>query len=621
MIRVTVEYKCLNTSGMSNMQSLKVAMIVLLVFSGEAIAKRSVVDSTHNLSTSGPGTFKSQSVDDVCVFCHSPHTGQGVPGLWNRNSRSFRQYQSSTTDALPSPTKLSSELCLSCHDGTIALGQMLRPPKARGGQNNDLRTAFLSGRGRIGNDMRNHHPVAISYDDKLIDKDRQLVNPLLVDLPLPNGEMHCTTCHDPHDTENAPFLYKSTLNGELCTTCHQQSGRSWEWSDSAHAISTTTGKRDTWKERKAEWKGKTVAENACMNCHMPHNAATGQRLISDVEEQVCFRCHDGTFGKSNIKAESQNFFRHPVDEPAAGRHDTEASEDPYTMTLHVECEDCHNPHGTREDAPMISFNPSNPMSANHTQAPQANGRILGIKGVDINGVLKEELEFEYELCFKCHGLPGESACGSRRCSTAESYGLQRQDQLYNLREKVNPGNPSLLSYHPFDANNPANDNEVPSLRTDIPLNSVESRIYCGDCHSGALSPAAGGTESGGPHGSRNDGLLALKYEFNPVNNFAPNQGLLCLKCHDSSSLYNNESFPHRQHVLDKGLSCINCHDPHGSAVYPHLLNFLISASSTGQPLTITGAGGYNEPTWIDNGQYSGTCYLNCHGTDHDGLEY
>jgi predicted CXXCH cytochrome family protein len=604
------------------MHSLKIAMILLLFFAGEAVAKRSVVDSLHNLSTSGPGAFKSQSIDDVCVFCHSPHTGKRTQGLWNRNSRSFRLYQSSTSDALPSPSQLSSELCLSCHDGTIALGQMLRPPKGRYANNNDLRGAFLSGRGRIGNDMRNHHPVAISYDDSLTERDHQLVNPGLVDLPLPDGALHCISCHDPHASDNPPFLYKTTLNGELCTTCHKQSGQSWEWSTSAHALSDTFGTgANPWKERKAEWKGKTVAENACMNCHMPHNAATGQRLISGVEEQVCFRCHDGTVGKNNIKADSQNFFRHPVEEPATGRHDTEASEDPFSMALHVECEDCHNPHGTRSDAPMISFNPSSPMSTDHTRPPLANGTILGVKGLDINGTLKDEIEFEYELCFKCHGLPGESACGSSRCSTAEIYRMQRQDQVYNLREKVNPGNPSLQSYHPFDANNPANNNEVPSLRSTTPLNSIESRIYCGDCHSGALSPAAGGTASGGPHGSRNDGLLALKYEFNPVNNFSPNQGLLCLKCHDASSLYNNESFPHRQHVLDKGLSCINCHDPHGSTVYPHLLNFLTSVYARGKTLTITGAGGYSEPTWIDNGQYSGTCYLNCHGTEHDGTSY
>lgn len=271
---------------------------------------------------------------------------------------------------------------------------------------------------------------------------------------------------------------------------------------------------------------------------------------------------------------------------------------------------------------MISFNLNNPMDANHSQPPMANDTIIGVSGIDINGGVKQEIDFEYELCFKCHGVPANSACGNRRCSTAEIYRMERLDQTYNLRDKVDASNPSLQSYHPIETNNPANNDEVPSLRViNTPLNRATSLIYCGDCHSSELSPAAGGNAPGGTHGSRHEGLLALEYPFNPARNFSAARNVLCFKCHDTASLNGNESFPHRQHVLDNGFSCINCHDPHGSTVYPHLINFLTSAAVTGQTLEITGTGGYSEPTWIDNGRYSGTCYLNCHGTEHDGTSY
>jgi hypothetical protein len=153
------------------------------------------------------------------------------------------------------------------------------------------------------------------------------------------------------------------------------------------------------------------------------------------------------------------------------------------------------------------------------------------------------------------------------------------------------------------------------------LNQITSRIYCSDCHSGDTSPASGGVGSAGPHGSRFEGILALQYEFDPQSNFNRVSGSLCLKCHDAGSLYGNDSFPHRLHVLDNNTSCINCHDPHGSAVYPHLINFLTTSNVSGRTLEITGTATHSEPTWEDNGRYSGTCYLNCHGTVHDGTSY
>ena len=291
------------------------------------------------------------------------------------------------------------------------------------------------------------------------------------------------------------------------------------------------------------------------------------------------------------------------------------------MTLHVECEDCHNPHASRSEPPLIAFNPNNPLDPNHATPPLVNGSLVGVSGIDINGSFKNEADYEYEVCFKCHGVLGKSACNHRRCSTATRYNMNRLDDTYNLRDKFDPGNPTLISYHPVDTNDPNNNDEVPSLRKDIPLDRVNSRIYCSDCHSSDVSPAAGGDGPAGVHGSRFEGILALRYEFDPQSSFNTVSGSLCMKCHEAASLLGNESFPHRQHVVDNSSSCINCHAPHGSARYPHLINFLTSSSVAGNLLEITGTGAYNEPTWIDNGQYSGTCYLNCHGTVHDGTTY
>jgi len=601
------------------MRAAIVLVLSLLIAQG-VLAAGNVADTLHNLSVTGPGQFKSQTEDRVCIFCHTPHSASPDAPLWNRlSSGGYISYQSSTTDAIAGNPGGSSTLCLSCHDGTIALGDMIS--NGQGGSN-DLDNTFLSGRANITNNLSDDHPVSIIYDTALQAADPNLADPANVDLPLEQSEIQCASCHDPHSDIIPPFLHKTTLNGELCTTCHVQSGLNWDWASSSHAISNATPQgADPWPERKPAWKGQNVSENACMNCHTPHNATTPVRLVKDVEENTCYLCHDGSVAQQNIQAEAQKFFRHPVEQTPSLDHDAAIVENPLSMPLHAECADCHNPHATSGGPPMISFNPASPMDPNHTTAPLVSGSLAGATGLDISGNFIAEVENEYEVCFKCHGVPGRNACDNGRCTTATNYNMARQDGVYNLRDKFDPGNPTLVSYHPVVSNDPSNNSEVPSLRQDIPLNRSSSQIYCSDCHSSDVSPAAGGAGPAGPHGSLYEGILALRYEFNPQSNLSDSPDNLCLKCHDSGSLFSDESFPHRKHVVKENLSCINCHDPHGSAVYPHLINFLTTSNVGGQTLEITGAGGYAEPTWIDDGQFQGTCYLNCHQEEHDGESY
>jgi predicted CXXCH cytochrome family protein len=478
------------------------------------------------------------------------------------------------------------------------------------------------GRSNFGTNLSNHHPIGFIYDTSLMVADSDLVHPDSINLPLRKGEMHCTTCHDPHASDFQPFLLKPSQDGELCESCHNLSGTDWDWSFSSHATSQAIPKAgDPWNERKPEWKGRTVSENACENCHATHNAASPARLIKDNEESTCYRCHDGTVAEFNIRSEAQKFSHHPVESIGRGRHDAAIRETSLRMPFHVECEDCHNPHASRSDVPLISFNPGNPYDPYRSEAPLVNGSMLGVTGLDLSGQQKVESEYEYEICLKCHGVPGRSACDRRRCSTANTYQMVRQDQIYNIRDKINPGNPSLDSYHPFVLNNPANNGEVPSLRIDIPLNRSDSMIYCSDCHASDLSPAAGGDGPTGPHGSRHEPILALPYQLRPGARFNRNSNTMCFKCHDSNNLFNDESFLHRSHVLVYGRTCVNCHDPHGSAKYPHLINFLTFARLGGRSFEITGLDGFLQPRWKDQGRYSGTCYSNCHGVLHEGSSY
>ncbi len=106
------------------------ASVVLLV---PSVSSGAVADTVHNLSATGPGTIKAPGVGEVCVFCHTPHSAATTQALWNRDLPpvTYTLYTSSTLEAtLKQPTG-ASRLCLSCHDGTTALGALRVPPDVR----------------------------------------------------------------------------------------------------------------------------------------------------------------------------------------------------------------------------------------------------------------------------------------------------------------------------------------------------------------------------------------------------------------------------------------------------------------------------------------------------------
>src|SRR5689334_5325120 len=87
--------------------------------------KQAVIGSKHDLSVTGSGPVTS-GASDACIFCHTPHSSApGVAPLWNHtlSAQTYSTYSSSTYGSgAQSATGGSSKLCLSCHDGTIAIG-------------------------------------------------------------------------------------------------------------------------------------------------------------------------------------------------------------------------------------------------------------------------------------------------------------------------------------------------------------------------------------------------------------------------------------------------------------------------------------------------------------------
>ncbi len=519
-----------------------------------------ILSTKHNLSVSGPGTIKATGEDRVCIFCHTPHHASDVTPLWNREMSSaiYNLYASTTLVSSPGQPTGGSRLCLSCHDGTIAVGMLFggsAPISMAGGVG-----ALPVGPSNLGTDLGDDHPISFAYTTQLASERGELADPAMlpVEIRLEEGEMlQCSTCHNPHKDPYGMFLVMDNTYSGLCVSCHQKTG----WSTSSHATDAA------------------VAQTGCQNCHSSHGASGFTHLLKGpTEEANCLAsCHNGTGPGSNIQAAVSKFYVHPV-AATGGVHDVK--ENPLTMAKHVECTDCHNPHQLNaEGAPLAA-------------APAIDGRLKGVSGVNASGTVVGESADAYEICFKCHADN----------QFVYAVSVPRMIQESNERLRFDAANPS---FHPVVAL--GRNSQVPSLR---PEWTEGDFVYCSDCHNSDDGLKAGGVGAEGPHGSIYPHLLLAQYEQDSypmpysVSNYA-----LCFRCHDPDLLFNPlvSTFgnSHRTHVQNKEVPCSVCHDPHGVptsrgatvAANAHLINFDTR---------------YVDPLTASYDSVSRTCTVSCH---------
>jgi len=178
------------------------AFILFCVLISGFIQAQSIVNTVHNLSVSGPGVSKATSEQEICIFCHTTHNCVPNAPMWNRKSKGtvYTLYNSSTLDAIPGQPDGSSILCLSCHDGTIALGDVANKTKPIS-MNSPLKKDNLT------TDLSNDHPVSFVYNSSLAAIDGQLKTPPLSNVILDSqSKVQCTSCHDSHKNNFYKFF-------------------------------------------------------------------------------------------------------------------------------------------------------------------------------------------------------------------------------------------------------------------------------------------------------------------------------------------------------------------------------------------------------------------------------
>jgi len=581
-----------------------------------------IVNTKHNLSAdlTSPATIKADSEKEVCVFCHIPHVSrpEGKP-LWNRNMpiSNYTMYDSDYLRRVGYPVELDlgtvndtpgalSRQCMSCHDGTVAVGAVYKlrrdvidgTPIAMTNVEADG-TMPTTAAGFLGTDLTVHHPVGIEYDPTVTVTNfdvgtRTIELKATPDSPIKLFEyggkkyVECSSCHDPH-TQNAKFLHVSSgaNHGQnvynTCTSCHDKTN----WTGSVHQSRPDT---EVYADIdvSSTYGTNKMNELGCANCHMPHNAEGVPYLNRKVLGTTCFvgaasdstvaPCH-GVGGSKDIESVLTRTYAHPViasSDPLDPAHTNldvlygTGITDPHggegiswDTNKHAVCMDCHNPHKTGPDVHVVDgqWYPTTP-----TNLIGANSVLQGVSGVEPSWPplwekptvfeTHESATKEYQICFKCHSYWGMGD-GPQLAENPASDAILT-DVAWEMNIWNKSGHPVVVS------TNDRNGSYAPrSLSSSLQMKPEwtgavgTSTMYCSDCH-GSSSELGG--DPRGPHGSD------FKYLLKGSRQFWPKKPDGVLYSMDDLGEFGTRDIDGDGSLEDESdLFCANCHN----ASFPH----------------------------------------------------
>jgi hypothetical protein len=618
---------------------------------------------SHDLSSGGTSPIKGSS-SASCLYCHAPHSGisKNTAPLWGQtlSSQTYTLYTSSTIQNVETQPIVGgpTSLCLSCHDGTVAPGQMVP-------YGNLPMTGQMYSSDIFGAALKTSHPISLKTP--LVDSP-DLVASLaasgitadpLHKVALIKGSVECTSCHEPHnqriDLVSQNFLVRDGASGGICLSCHDPNPRTVNgksnplapWTNSAHA---TAGNIVAPQAGIGSYS--TVAQYACLSCHMPHNANGTAGLLRganppqpnmDVTTQACVACHSGGSNLQQAPPSVYAEFTTPkIGHPFPSQANSHDANEPAVLVnnRHSTCADCHNAHASLA---VGLFGP----------APQIRASQKGVVGVSANDGITSVTPAvnQYENCLRCHG----TSPGKQRVDIygyAPIRAVSAADPLNVISEMTATASSSHPVLH--DMSSPWPQPTLLPYMTKLdatpntlrPLGSGQgARIFCSDCHNSDDNRESGGVGPNGPHGSIYSHILERRYEFSkvaPGSNFPitgpgspilnpfvspslegdstnPGPYALCAKCHDLSKLLQDTSFKpgptgkggHFTHISDQGVSCSVCHTAHGMGS--------LSANLTGERMVNFDVNvvAPNNTTPISYSHANNTCVLACHGYYHN----
>ncbi|MDH5366688.1 MAG: cytochrome c3 family protein [Cyclobacteriaceae bacterium] len=191
--------------------------------------------TAHDFNAAPATTWNTTG--EMCVVCHTPHNSDVTvldAPLWNHQVSTvgdYALYSSATFDgtALSQPDG-SSKLCLSCHDGTVALenfggvttGTNFMPVARQMGD------AGIAAGDLVG--LSNDHPISFTWNAADLGlwatTDPSGITggtTIAADMLEGGTRMQCSSCHDVHNANSvAGLLVKDNTGSALCLTCHKK---------------------------------------------------------------------------------------------------------------------------------------------------------------------------------------------------------------------------------------------------------------------------------------------------------------------------------------------------------------------------------------------------------------
>jgi len=185
-------------------------LVTCSAFCFGGVVAAGIEGSKHDFSS------KAFSGGDTCSACHTPHRAiePTAAPLWNPKADLAKTF-GSRLGSQRDPGQ-GTRMCMRCHDGTIAAPVISGYEKSRYA-NRQNPSLFGTGHRTI------DHPVGVKYPQ--FDRGFRPATSVVASktVRLPDGQVECTSCHDPHNQAGHPkMLVTSNARSALCLTCHKK---------------------------------------------------------------------------------------------------------------------------------------------------------------------------------------------------------------------------------------------------------------------------------------------------------------------------------------------------------------------------------------------------------------